>query len=423
MHFWYKLLTYLLFPISPFFLFFRKIRKKENYLRYKEKLSQIRVQRKNGFLLWFHVASVGEAMSILPLIEDLEKEEKINSILITSITLSSSVIIEKKIGKNKKIIHQFLPLDIPQFVNKFLNHWSPNISIFIDSEIWPNLIFAIKKRKIPLLLLNGRITKKTFNKWRLLKYFSKKIFQQFDLCLISNKETGNYLKELGAKNIKDYGNIKFSRTKFKSHDKFNPSFLNRIKDRKIWSAASTHPSEELICAKAHVEIKKTYNNILTVIIPRHIERTKEIEKELSRLNLKTILYSKIENLNNDTDILLVDAYGELLKFYDVSKCVFLGKSLSKNLISSSGQNPIEAARLGCKVFHGPNISNFKDIYEYLNSLKIVSKVSNFMELSQSVVEELNNDKEKNDKIVEKIENYGLNTLKNVLKEIKLYINN
>ena len=120
--------------------------------------------------------------------------------------------------------------------------------------------------------------------------------------------------------------------------------------------------------------------------------------------------------------MLVDAYGELLKFYDVSKCVFLGKSLSKNLISSSGQNPIEAARLGCKVFHGPNISNFKDIYEYLNSLKIVSKVSNFMELSQSVVEELNNDKEKNDKMVEKIENHGLNTLKNVLKEIKLYIN-
>ena len=202
MHFWYKFLTYLLFPISPFFLFFRKIRKKENHLRYKEKLSQIRIQRKHGFLLWFHVASVGEAMSILPLLEDLEKEEKINSILITSITLSSSEIIGKKIGKNKKIIHQFLPLDIPQFVNKFLNHWSPNISIFVDSEIWPNLIFGIKKRKIPLLLLNGRITKKTFSKWRLLKHFSKKIFQQFDLCLISNKETGTYLKELGAKILK-----------------------------------------------------------------------------------------------------------------------------------------------------------------------------------------------------------------------------
>ena len=128
-------------------------------------------------------------------------------------------------------------------------------------------------------------------------------------------------------------------------------------------------------------------------------------------------------LKDDTDILLVDTYGELLKFYNISKCVFLGKSLSKNLISNSGQNPIEAVKFGCKVFHGPNINNFREIYKYLDTLKIVSKVSNFQELSQSVVEELNVDKIKNDRIVEKIEIYGENTLKNVLKEIKLYINN
>ena len=326
-----------------------------------------------------------------------------------------------KIGKNKKIIHQFLPLDIPQYVKKFLNHWSPNLSIFIDSEIWPNLIFEIKKRKIPLLLVNARITKKTFNKWRLLKKFSNKVFHQFDLCLVSNKDTENYLKELGAKNIKDLGNIKFSSIKSKSNGNLESSLLNKIKYKKIWTAASTHAFEELIIAKAHIEIKKKYNEVLTVIIPRHVERTNKIKEELSKLELKVTLYSKIDMLKDDTDILLVDTYGELLKFYNISKCVFLGKSLSKNLISNSGQNPIEAVKFGCKVFHGPNINNFREIYKYLDTLKIVSKVSNFQELSQSVVEELNVDKIKNDRIVEKIEIYGENTLKNVLKEIKLYM--
>ena len=194
MFFWYKFFTYLFYPLSHIYLFLRKIKKKEHTSRYREKLSQINISRKEGFLLWFHVASVGEAMSILPLIENFEKEKKINKILITTITLSSAGILQKKFEKNDKIIHQFLPLDIPKFVDKFLNHWSPNLSIFIDSEIWPNLICDIKKRNIPLLLVNARITEKTFLKWRFAKNFAKKIFEKFDLCLVSNKKTENYLQ-------------------------------------------------------------------------------------------------------------------------------------------------------------------------------------------------------------------------------------
>ena len=157
MLFWYKFFTYLFYPLSHIYLFIRKIKKKEHFLRYKEKLSQINIPRNEGFLLWFHVASVGEAMSILPLIENFEKEKKIDKILITTITLSSAEVLQKKFAQNKKIVHQFLPLDIPKFTNKFLNHWSPNLSIFIDSEIWPNLIFHVKKKNIPLLFFNGRI--------------------------------------------------------------------------------------------------------------------------------------------------------------------------------------------------------------------------------------------------------------------------
>ena len=421
MYFWYKLITYLLYPFAPVYLYFRKLRKKEDSKRYKEKLSKINIFRDEGFLIWFHVASVGEAMSILPLIESCIQEKKIDKILITSITLSSGKILEKRFNQNVKVVHQFLPLDIPILTNKFLNHWKPNLSIFIDSEIWPNLILQISKKKIPLLLVNARITKKTFIRWKLLINFAKKIFGKFDLCIASNKESENYLSVLGAKNIKNVGNLKFSNIKNNLNNKLDSFLLDKIKNRKIWCATSTHPNEEIICAKSHLLIKKNYNNILTIIIPRHIDRVKKITKELSKLNLKVSLYSQADQINISTDILLVDSYGEVSKFFNISKYVFLGKSLIKSLLMDSGQNPIEAARLGCKIFHGPNVSNFVEIYEYLKTLGITKEVKNHEELSRSIVEEFKEDKAKDDMIASKIENYGQNILNNVIVELKKYI--
>jgi len=421
MYFWYKFLTCLFYPFAPIYLFLRKIKKKEHSIRYKEKLSQINIPRGEGFLLWCHVASVGEAMSILPLIENFNQETKIKKILVTTITLSSAQILKKKFNQNTKIIHQFLPLDIPKFINTFLNHWTPNLSIFIDSEIWPNLIFQIKKRNIPLLLVNGRITKKTFSRWMFLKKFAKKIFSKYDLCIVANKETENHLAILGARNIKNYGNLKFANIKSNSNIKLDSFYLNKIKDRKIWCAASTHPTEEMFCARTHIELKKAYSNILTIIIPRHIDRIKSINDELSNLNLKITLHSNFDQISIDTDILLIDSYGEAQKFYNISKNVFLGKSLIKSLIKDSGQNPIEASRLGCKIFHGPNVSNFIEIYEYLKSLGVANEINSPEKLNQSLVEEFEKDEPRNHHIIEKIENYGQNALYNVLKEIKTYI--
>ena len=402
MYFWYKFLTYLFLPFSNIYLLFRKLKKKEHDTRYREKLSLINTPRNDGFLVWCHVASVGEAMSILPLIENFEKEKKIDKILITSITLSSGKILEKKYKNNKKIIHQFLPLDIPKFTNKFLNHWSPNLSIFIESEVWPNLIYDIKKKNIPLLLVNGRITKKTFSRWQIFKKFAKDIFGKFDLCIASNAETENFLKNLGAKNIKNLGNLKFAKTELKSNNKLNPEISEKIKSRKIWVAASTHSSEEKICAETHLQIKKTFNNVLTIIIPRHIDRVKKITEELVKLNLKIATYSNSDKLNDETDIFLIDVYGETLKFYNIAKCIFLGKSLVKSLIANSGQNPIEASRFGCTVYHGPNVNNFAEIYEYLKSLNVTKKINGVLELSQAVTEELKSDKAYNYQTLKKI---------------------
>ena len=420
MYFWYKFFTYLFYPFAPVYLYFRKLRKKEDPTRYKEKLSKIDVPRGDGFLIWFHMASVGEAMSILPLIENCIEEEKIDKILLTSITLSSGKILEKKFSQNNKVIHQFLPLDIPFLTKKFLEHWKPNLSIFIDSEIWPNLILQINKKN-PLLLINGRITKKTFNRWKLAINFAKKIFKKFDLCIASNKESENFLKILGAKNIMNYGNLKFSQTKNNLSNKLDVSFLNKIKNRKIWCAASTHSNEEILCAESHLKVKKNFNNVLTIIIPRHIDRTKKITLELSSMHLKVALYSKLDQFNENTDVLIIDSYGESLKFYNISKYVFLGKSLSKNLAMDSGQNPIEPARFGCKIFHGPNVTNFIEIYEYLKTLGVTKKVNNSDELSLSLVEEFKEDKAKSDQISAKIQNYGQNIFNNVIIELKKYI--
>ena len=420
MYYWYKFITFFFYPFAPVYLYFRKIRKKEDSIRYKEKLAKINIERGEGFLIWFHVASVGEAMSILPLIDGCIKEKKINRILITSITLSSGKILEKRFNNNPKINHQFLPLDIISLINKFLNHWKPNLSIFIDSEIWPNLILKINEKKIPLLLVNARITKKSFDRWKLVLGFAKKIFGKFDLCIASNNESENFLKILGSKNIKNYGNLKFSNIK-NDIKKLDLNFLNKIKNRKVWCAASTHPSEEIICAEANLKIKKNYNNILTIIIPRHIDRVKAIKEELSKFNINVLLVTELNNFDDKTDILLVNSYGEALKFYDISKYVFLGKSLVQSLMKDSGQNPIEPARLGCKILHGPYVSNFSETYNYLKKLGITKEVNDSNKLSLSLIEELQKDKPKNHEIALKIENYGQNILNNVIMELKKYI--
>ena len=421
MYFWYRFFTYLFYPFAPIYLYFRKIRKKEDSISYREKLSKIEISREEGFLIWFHVASVGEAMSILPLIESCMEEKKINKILLTSITLSSGKILKKRFNQNAKVIHQFLPLDISVWTSKFLEHWKPNLSIFIDSEIWPNLISQISEKKIPLLLINARITKKSFKRWKLIISFAKKIFEKFDLCIVSNKESENFLKILGAKNIKNYGNLKFSNIKNDLNKKLDSDFFNKIKNRKIWCAASTHPTEEILCARSHLKIKESYNNILTIIIPRHIDRIEKIRKELSNLNLKIVLYSKLDQIDINTDILLIDSYGETSKFYNISKCAFIGKSTIKSLIMDSGQNPIEPARLGCKIFHGPNVSNFVEIYEYLRTLGVTKQVNNSNELSISLIEEFEENKGEKSNIKEEIHNYGQNILNNVIEELKKYI--
>ena len=410
----YRFFINLIFIISPLIILIRLIKKKESLKRFKEKLGFFTKNRSKGKLIWFHGASVGEFQSIVPLLEKLEKSKKISQILITSNTLSSSKVISKI--KLKKVSHQFFPIDSNIIIKKFINHWKPSMALFIDSEIWPNTLTNLNKQKIPTILINARITRKSYNNWIKLKNFSKSIFNKFDLCMSSNKETIGFLKKLGAKNIKYFGNLKYSQSENEKIE-IDSQTIKFISRKTVWCASSTHNSEEKFAGHIHNKLKKKYKNLLTVIIPRHIDRVNEINEQLSNLGLKVHTHEPKSKINEDTDIYLVNSFGKTKSFYSIIKNVFLGGSLIKH----GGQNPLEAVRYNCNILHGPNISNFNEIYKFLNKQKISKKVINVNQ-STNILHKLFNSKKSQKNIKDKINKIGQKILEKNIDEINLILN-
>ena len=414
MLFFYRLIINFIFLISPIIIIFRILKKKEDPKRFIEKIGKFNNNNKNNNLIWFHGSSVGEILSIVPLIEKVSNRKDIKKILITSNTLSSAKIIKKL--KLKKTFHQFFPLDTDFLVEKFLNHWKPNVVFFIESEIWPNMIFKVKQKNIPLILLNARITKKSFNKWKKIPFFSKKIFNEFDLCLGQNNETCKYLKILGAKNIKKIGNLKFAQSQIELKNKQNSKIKKFLNNKKIiFSAISTHDREEIFCGKVHSNLKKKYRNIISIIIPRHIHRANEIKEQLNSNDLNVHLHSSNRPINRETDIYLVDTFGETKSFLKLSKIAFMGKSVH----GFGGQNPLEAARLGNRVIHGPYIENFIEVYDFLKKLGISTKINSNKDL-ENLVHQFNRKKNYSRQITKKLAYIGNQILINNEKEINKY---
>ncbi len=413
----YRYFINLLFPFIIILIYFRKFFNKEHKTRYKEKLfiSSFNVKKnKRKKLIWFHAASIGELKSIIPLIKEIDKKKKFN-FLITTVTVSSSYLVKKEL-KNKNVIHRFFPIDKQSVVNKFLDQWSPNIILFVDSEIWPNFLLTIKKRNIPLILLNGRITQKTFSRWNKIPITAKKVFQSFNLCLPSSKTSKKYLKKLKAKNIKYYGNLKL--TSEKTSTDLNLKNKSILKNKKFWCAASTHKGEDIFCLNVHLKIKKKYNDIITIIIPRHVERASNIDSYCKKIGLKSQILSEDSTILKNSEILIVNTYGVLINYLQFSRSVFIGKSMIKRLEKVGGQNPIEAAKLGCKIYHGPYVYNFRDIYELLNKHKISEQVKNEIELANKIKSDLNKKKIINNNKIVIINKLGKEILNQTLKELK-----
>ncbi len=412
----YRLLTGLILILSPIILAIRLLKKKEDPKRFKEKFCFFSEKKNNGKLIWFHGASVGELQSIVPLVEKFDKNKNINQILITSNTLSSSKVIGK--FKFKKVIHQFFPIDTNFLSKKFLNYWKPSIAFFIDSEIWPNMLSNLKEKEIPIILLNARITKKTFKKWSIFSDFAKILFKKFTLCLASNNESKKFLKKLGAKRIRYIGNLKYAQAEQKV-DNLKNNILKFLRSKKVWCASSTHFNEENLCGLIHKKLKKKHKNLLTIIIPRHINRVEPIKEELTNLNLNIHLDEPTSSINKKTDIYIVNSYGKTKSFYNNCKNVFLGGSI----INHGGQNPLEAARFGCKILHGKNVSNFTEIYDFLNKNKISHLVKSKLEFEKKLDTLLSNGNNSSKNIRHKINHIGKKILKDTQKEINFFLKN
>ena len=417
----YRFFTYFFFPFLIVLIYFRLILKKEDPKRFKEKIfsSHFKIHRDNKKkLVWFHTVSIGECLSILPLIDELNKNNKNLNFLITTATLSSSKLLERKLDKNENIIHRFFPLDLNHLAENFLNSWKPDLVCFVDSEIWPNFLFKIKEKNIPLLLINARLTKKSLNKWKIIFNFAKKIFNNFDLCLTASNESKNNLNELQVKELKYIGNLKYSvQSKPDEIEDLNKKILNNYK---TWCAASTHNGEESIILKTHKEIRKKHNNVLTVIVPRHINRSVYIKKLCNKFNLNAQVLGDNESINSNIEILIINSFGVLPKYFNYCKSIFMGKSFIKEKRSVGGQNPIEAAKLGCNIFHGPYVYNFQEIYDFLKSHGIAEKINDELELADRINKNFENSNKTNHQI-DLLNSHGEKILKETIESMKRYL--
>ena len=419
----YRVLTTLFYPLFLIIIFFRKILNKEDKYRFKEKIfsSYFNVKRqKKSKLIWFHAASLGELKSIFPIINELNNNKNLE-FLITTITLSSSYLAKEKFKNQENVYHRFLPLDVFFLMEKFLNQWRPFAIFLVDSEIWPNLILQAKKKNILLGIVNARITSKTFHRWAKIPRISKKIFSSFNLCLASNIETRDFLQKLGATNIHFKGNIKLINQIDKQ--KIRNQNFEILKKKRFWLAASIHKGEDAYCLKTHINLKKKYQDLITIIAPRHIHRVQSIKKLSYKYNLTTQVLNKDDLIEKDKEIVLINSFGVLNNYFKYAKSVFIGKSTLKKFKNIGGQNPIDAALLGCKIYHGPYVYNFKEIYNILEKNNISKEINNFDELTNNLIDDLkslNKDKEETSSL---IKNFGQKTLTDTMEKINYFLFN
>jgi len=408
---YYLITTVFYFLLYPY-LYYRILKKKECPLRYQEKLGVSLKSRNNGYLIWFHCSSIGELKSIFPIIDHYLKK---NQILVTTSTLGSNEIFQRKYYNSNNIIHQYAPIDSPQIIKKFFTKWNPNIIFFTESEIWPNQIFYAKNKRIPIILLNARISNKSFVKWKLIKSIMNKILNCFDLILCQSNESFEYFNYFSnTNNIKILGNLKFivsNNSNYKEKENLD------LKKKIIFVALSTHKNEEEICIKAHSVLKLEYPNLLTIIVPRHINRVPEIKEIIEKNKLNFSITKSLSNFNNKTDILIINSYGVTEDILKLSKYVFIGGSL----VNHGGQNPIEVAYNNSLIFHGPYTHNFTEIYNFLNIEGVAFKVKSEKDLINKLKQKFDN--YENTNIKEKITAIGNKILSETIRDLDRYIIN
>jgi 3-deoxy-D-manno-octulosonic-acid transferase len=370
----YVRLTRLFQPAARTLLRHRERQGKEDSGRTPERLGMPSAPRMPGALVWLHAASVGETIAVLHLIERLRADRPDLQLLLTTGTVTSAELARARLPKGT--VHQYIPLDAPDFMARFFDHWRPSAVILTESEIWPNLIREARTRGIPLLLVNGRISQRSYRRWRRRIKIARPMFSSLDLVLAQGSRYADYFERLGARNVIVAGNLKMDAPPPPA----DPGALKRLKKalgpRPVFLAASTHKGEEEIVAGVHSALKVDFPDLLTIIVPRHPERGAEICETLKTRGLACTLRTRADRPKERDDIYVADTIGELGLFYALSPVAFIGGSL----VPHGGQNPIEAVMHGTVVLTGPKVHNFEEAYEALLAAKACIEVKSEDEL-------------------------------------------
>jgi 3-deoxy-D-manno-octulosonic-acid transferase len=372
----YRLLTIGLTPVAGVVLAWRARQGKEDPVRLRERLGVPGQTRPEGRLVWLHGASLGESLALLPLVDRFIQRGV--DVLVTTGTVASAKVLKARLPAGAR--HQYLPLDAPQFVERFLAHWKPDLVLFAESELWPNMIRAVHAHRLPLILVNAAISRRSAERWRRLPGSARRLLGKIDLCLAQNAESAARYLGLGAPRVRVCGNLKFDVPPPPVGAGRLAEFNGAVGARPAWAAVSTHAGEEEIAIEAHLSVAGTVPSLLTIIVPRRPERGADIVALARAKGLAAALRSRDGEPSRETQIYVADTFGELGLFLRAVGVVFMGKSLT----CEGGHNPIEPAKLGCAVLHGPHVENFTDIYGELAAARAAARVTDAESLSRAL---------------------------------------
>lgn len=376
----YRFLTRALAPAAPMLIARRAARGKEDPARRGERFGIASLPRPTGILFWIHAASVGESLSVLPLIDRLISDAASSHVLVTTGTVTSARLMQDRLPD--RAIHQFVPLDHPAYCARFLDHWKPDIGIWVESEFWPNLIVEASDRSIPLALVNARITERSFRNWRRAPGFIASLLSRFSLLMAQDGASAERLRGLGADGVEVPGNLKHDASPL-AHD---PAELARLRAaigaRPHWLASNTHEGEERAAAETHRILATRHPGLLTVIVPRHPARGEAIAREIRAMGLSVACRSANETISPETDVYLGDTLGEMGLFYSLCDTVFIGGTLG----DTGGHNPFEAARLGCAIVAGTSDFNFAETYAAFRESGAMRRIADAESLGDAIGE-------------------------------------
>ncbi len=355
----YRMLSAAAGPIVPLFLARRLKRGKEHRQRLPERRGEAGMARPRGGLVWLHGASVGELASALPLIERIAGRGVV--MLVTTGTVTSGDLAEQRLPPG--VIHQYVPIDVPRYVRRFLAHWQPDLALFVESDLWPNLIIETSARDVPMILLNGRLSERSFRRWRKLPRTIASLLHRFDLCLARTPADASRFVDLGAPRVVTSGDLKLDVPAPPADETQLNLLAGGLAGRPVIAATSTHAGEEDSVIAAHARLRRTFPGLITLIAPRHPERGPGVAEIAKAAGLTAAQRSRGERPKPDTDIYVADTMGELGLIYRLAPVVFIGGSL----IHHGGQNPIEPAKLGAAILHGPHVWNFAELYAALDA--------------------------------------------------------